>query len=161
MNDYLKEQQRKFEDYAEKHRTETNEVFRELVRQLILVATVFLSVSAFVFYVKDLIVKFSIFDKHCLMSSWILIGLSIIFGIIQIIIDYYFFQRWTNVKFKVVDRIYLEHPKDEDVDKIAYSEQKDIPNSSTTLFIWFQIFSLVAGIILLIVIMSKSLFFTW
>jgi hypothetical protein len=158
MSNYLSEQQKKFEEFAENYRKETNEVFRELVRQLILVATVFLSISAFVFYIKDLIIKFSIFDKHCLMISWTLIGLSIIFGIIQIIIDYYFFRRWSNAKFYVADRLYIEHPKDEDIDKIAYDEQKGIPNSSTTLFVWLQVFFLIIGIILLVFIMSKSLF---
>lgn len=158
---YLRDQQRKFEDYAESYRKETNEVFRELVRQLILVATVFLSFSAFIFYSKDLIVKFTISDKHFLIFSWFLIGVSIIFGIIQFIIDYYYFKRWTNAKLVIIDAICNREADVENLSKISNKAQKDIPSESSTVFVWLQIVSLIIGVISLVVIMSKSLFFSW
>ncbi|MEO0076005.1 MAG: hypothetical protein ABIK31_07920 [candidate division WOR-3 bacterium] len=166
---YLREQQRKFEDYAEGYRKETNEVFRELVRQLILVATVFLSFSAFIFYSKDLISKFSISDKHLLIISWIFIGVSIIFGIVQFFIDYYYFKQWTRAKLKIVDAICKSATNNENIPeiinnlpKIAEDAQKDIPTeSSSEVFVWLQTISLIIGVILLVITMIKALFFTW
>lgn len=159
MSKYLKDQQRKFEDYAESYRRETNEVFRELVRQLIFTATVFLSISAFVFYIKDLIIKLNNIDKHLLMFSWILIGLSIVFGIIQFFIDYYFFRRWARAKFSVVESICSGEANERNLPQIAIKNQKDIPGDSSTYFVWLQVISLIIGITLFLVIISKLLFF--
>jgi len=158
MSDYLKEQQRKFEDYAERYRQETNEVFRELGRQLILVATVFLSISAFVFNAPDLILKFSCGSRIILILSWILLGLSIIFGIIQFFVDYNYFRKWTQAKFEVVEKIISGTATENNLNKVAEEVQKDIPNESSTIFVWLQVFSLVISIILLIITMISLLF---
>jgi len=159
MSDYLKEQQRKFEDYAEKYRKETNEVFRELVRQLILVATAFLSISPFVFKIEGLTAKFGCVSKLILTSSWILLGCSIIFGIIQIFIDYNYFRKWTKAKFTIVEKIVSGEANNEDnLNKIAKEAQRDIPSESSTIFVWLQVLSLSISITLLIIIMIVLLF---
>ena len=158
VNDYLKNQQRKFEDYTEKYRCETNEVFRELTRQLILVATVFLSISIFVFNARDLNVRFNIFDRHFLAFAWIFLAFSIIFGIIQFFIDYLYFRKWTKAKFNIVEKIYTGDATEENLSQIVLESQKNIPFESSTVFVYLQSIFLIFGIIILISIMVKFLF---
>lgn len=158
MKDYLERQQRKFEEYSETYRRETNEVFRELVKQLILVATVFISISVFIFNVKDLSCYLTILDKHILSTSWILLGSSLIFGIVQFFIDYYYLARCTKAKSGIVTKIYNGEANEKNLGSIVIKEQKDIPSESTTVFVWLQSIFLTIGMTLLIYIIVKLLF---
>lgn len=158
MSEYLERQQRKFEDYAETYRRETNEIFRELVKQLILVATVFLSISSFVFTKADIFLKSTTFDKHLLTFTWILLGASLVFGIIQFFIDYFYFREWTESKFSVVESIVAGETTEENLHKIVLKNQKGIPSESSTIFVYLQSASLVSAVLLLIILMIKTLF---
>ncbi len=156
---YLKEHQKKFEEYSREASKEANEVFRELVRQLILVATVFLSISAFVFNFQNVTKIFNIYNKHLLICSWILAGFSIIFGVVQFFVDYYFFAKWSKINSDIVEDISegkLENEKSL-VDEVTERTQKE-PDKSCTVFVWLQVFSLGISIILLVIFMIGALF---
>jgi|GEM_PF-2822286 len=157
MSDYLKEQQRKFEDYAESYRKETNEVFRELTRQLILVDAAFLSVLAIVFGNGDFTKKISICDRCILIHAFIFLTLSLIFGIGQFFIDYFYFKKWSCAKFAIVEGIVKEEINKDNISEKVKEMQKNIPNESCTLFVWLQVGTLILAIILLVVLVTKLL----
>ncbi len=158
MRDYLERQQRKFEEYAEIYRRETNEVFRELVRQLILVATVFVSISVFIFNVKKLSCYLTILDKQILSTSWILLGCSLVFGIVQIFVDYFFLAKWTKAKSGIATEIYKGKANEKNIGSIVIDKQKGISSESTTIFVWLQSIFLTIGMTLLIYVIIKLLF---
>ena len=157
MPDYLNEQQTKFENAAELFMKEANEVLRELSRQLILVATVFLSVSAFVFYVRDIFQRFKIYNKWMLISFWILTGLSLLFGIVQIILDSYFFSKWASVNQEIVEDIANEKIKKENLFQEAIKRQQKIPRTSSAICMWIQIITLFLGIFIIVFLMSRAI----
>jgi hypothetical protein len=156
---YVDEEQKKYEAFMNSMNKESNEVFRELVRQLILVATVFLSISIFALNFKELNSIFDTTNKHLLMYSWVFIGASIIFGITQFIIDYYFFAKWSDISANIVNKLSTEEFKDEDscYNEIS-KELKSNATKSNTVFVFLQISFLSIGIILLIIFMIRALF---
>jgi hypothetical protein len=156
--DYLKEQQRKFEDYVESYRKETNSVFRELAKQLILVATVFLSISALVLANKDLFNKINLYEKHIISFIWILLASSLIFGIIQLVVDYFFLKKWTRAKFEVVKGIVFKEINETNIGEKSIEKQNNISSESSTIFIWLQIITLSLAVILFIGMIIKLLF---
>src|SRR5437762_4281044 len=158
MSDYLINQQRKFEDSAENYRKEGNEVFRELVRQLILVATVFLSISAFTLNSEKIVMKLYVFEKYSLVFAWITFGLSIVSGIGQFFVDYKYFGKWITAKSSIVENLYHGKISEKDLPKLIQEKQKDIPSESSTCFVYLQSFFLVFGVISLIFTMVKILF---
>lgn len=155
---YLKEHQKKFEEYSREASKEANKVFRELVRQLILVATVFLSISVFIFNLKSLARIFNICNKHLLMCSWILAGFSIIFGIAQFFIDYYFFVKWSKIDYSIAEGISKGETKDEkSLAKSAEEKIQKEPDQSHIVFVWLQVSFLATSIVLMIIFMVKTL----
>lgn len=155
--EYLKEAKRKFEDIADVYRRETNEIFRDLVQQLILVGTVFLTVSAFVFNIKNISTALTNGDKIALSIAWILIAISLLFGIIQFIVDYYYFRRWTMAKSSIVGGLYSGEIDEKNIKAEVVNRQK-ISDESCTAAVWLQISTLGIGIILLVIVMIILLF---
>jgi hypothetical protein len=166
-NDFQISQQRKFSDDSNDYIKEANEVWRELGRQLILVGSVLISISAFAVNANDLSKNLNICDKYLLIFSWILIGLSMIFGIIQFITDYCYFRKWADVKYKIAEDIHKDpsittrRPNGTTkLDELTYERQKDIGAESSTIYTWIQLSFIILGVILLVVIMGRVLFYT-
>lgn len=157
-DDYLGKQQRKFEDFTEGYRKETNEIFRELVEQLILVGTVLLSVSAFIFNIQDISTKLYGYDKIILLLAWIFIIISLIMGISQLFIDHYFMARWTRAKSNVVEGIARKTITEANIQEKVLEEQSKLPKESCTVPVWIQAITITIGIILLAVVMGTLLF---
>jgi len=155
MSNYLNEQQRKFEDYSEDYRKEANEVFRELNRQLILFATAVLSISLFVFRDVSFFEKISNLDRHLLAMIWILLGVSILAGIIQFFIDYFFFKKWTKAKFSIVEGIATGEIDEGNIRSKVLEKQQNISPESSTIAIWVESIFLVVALILIILLMIK------
>ena len=84
MSNYLNEQQRKFEDYSEKYRKETNIIFRELNRQLILFATAVLSISLFIFGDNFSLKKF----LTLINIYWLLSGYCLVYQYYQVLFNF-------------------------------------------------------------------------
>jgi len=159
QNDDLREQQRKFEDYSENYRKEANEVFRELNRQLILFATAVLSISLFIFRNDSFYKQIFILDKHLLVITWILLGISILAGIIQFFIDYFFFKKWAKAKFSIVEGIVRGEINKNNIFSKVVEKQQNIPSESSNIAIWIESISLVLALILIILMMSRIIFF--
>jgi hypothetical protein len=87
--EYLNREQGKLAKFGENTNKAANEIFRDLNKQLILVATVLLSISFLLIKETDLVA----YQKHILFFSWVFSGFSIVFGIIQFFNDYYFFRK--------------------------------------------------------------------
>lgn len=151
---YLLEQQKKYEARFEICISQGNKVFQELVKQLILVATVFISVSGFIFRTGG---KTSLLFKHILVFSWLLLGCSIVFGIVQYFIDYLFFGKWAKANHELAKGLALhEIDSPEKLGKIS-TEKQNLPTESST-FVWLQVIFLLLGICLLIIAMAHYLF---
>lgn len=157
-NNYLHDQQNKFESYTESYRKEANEVFRELVQQMILVGTVTLTVSAFVFNIQNLSSKLSDCYKILLLIAWILIAISLLCGIIQYVIDYFFFRDWTLAKASVVRGIYEKRINEENIGREVSELQRGVPDTSSTIPVWVEISTLVVGLFFLVIVMGHLLF---
>jgi hypothetical protein len=157
-NDYLRSQQGKFEGYAESYRKEANEVFRELVQQLILVGTVLLSVSVFIFNIQDLSSRLSRFYGLILLFSWIFIAASLVFGITQYIVDYLFFYKWVNAKSKIVEDIYNGDIDENNIGERVEDAQRGIANTSPVWPVLLQMFTFCTGLVLLAIVMGHLLF---
>ncbi len=153
MSDYLKEQQNKFENYAEIYRREANEVFRELTQQLILVATVFISVLAIIWGNENFITKIHTFGKYILMGVFIFLSASLIFGIIQFFSDHRYFKEWSRVKFSIVEEIVAGKINENNILGKTAEKQKNIPNESNTVFVRLQVVFLFLAIFLLVIFM--------
>lgn len=166
--DYIQTQQRKFEDYAENYRRDTNEASQRLAHHLVLVATVFLSISPFVLSTDSLLDKMSLVDRYLLSKAWVALTLSLAFGVVQSWIDIKFFQSWMKAKFSVVSSIYSNASKwakepdpskiAKELSEIAKKEQKDIPDKSFDLFFWLQVLFLAIGMGLLTSVTAGLIF---
>lgn len=155
--DYLREEQKKYERLAEDYRREGNEVMNELARQLILVATVFLTISPLILRSN---IVLSTWQKYFLSSFWILLIGSIGFGIKQYFTDYRFFGEWSESYYDIHDEI--NHITDdrkakECLTKIVNARQKNLSKESSD-FVWYQIITMAFGIILFLSILIVQLF---
>ncbi|MDR3581957.1 MAG: hypothetical protein P4L67_01645 [Candidatus Pacebacteria bacterium] len=157
-DDYLRDQQNKFENSAASYRQEANEVFRELVQQLILVGTVILTVSVFIFNVPALSMELVHRDKVLLFTAWIFIASSLLCGIVQYVLDYYFFRTWTNAQDRIVDGICNTGIDEINIGTKVEDIQKNIPSASSPIPVFLQIFTLACGIVFLLVVMGHLLF---
>jgi len=70
-----------------------NDTFRELNIQLIFIAAVIISFSLLIFLNGNITNQLNGCEKYLLISIWILLGLSVLFGIMQFFVDYIFFKK--------------------------------------------------------------------
>lgn len=132
MNDYLTEQQNKYEKSATEDKIESNTIYRMLISHLNLIAIAFLILSTFLKLLTSLIITFSI---------------SILFGIAQIIIDYQFFKKWFFAKSNIAKSIYEDKVTESNLRDIAYGEQNNLPKESNKIFLYLQIIAILIGIV--------------
>lgn len=105
-----------------------NSILEELLKQLILVATVFLSITVILVTSSELMQKLALGYKYLLVTSWILLVISIIASIAQFLVDYFFFKKAGNT---------LNSPK--------------WP-------LWTEVFTLVSGTLALFLVIGRILF---
>ena len=75
-----------------------NDTFRELNIQLIFIAAVIISFSLLIFLNGNITNQLNGCEKYLLISIWILLGLSVLFGIMQFFVDYIFFKKHLSLK---------------------------------------------------------------
>ena len=86
-------------------------------------------------------------------------AISLISGIIHILKDTKYLQKWENVKYNIAKEIFVGEITEKNLSEINEKESK-IPNKSSSRFIYIQIVFLFFGIALLIFLMSQILIFT-
>lgn len=79
-------------ELAERSRQDSNKVFYELARNLILGATIIIAFSSPIISNQTVLSGVDYIFKTVLFTSWIILFLSIVFGLIQYFIDYKTFQ---------------------------------------------------------------------
>jgi len=92
MGEYLEKKEKIHLEALQSSQQEANDTFRELNVQLILIAAVIISFSLLIFLNGDITNQLNSCEKYLLISIWILLGLSVLFGIIQFFVDYIFFK---------------------------------------------------------------------
>lgn len=158
-DNFLTKQQRKFEEATKSDIKESNEVFRELSRQLILVSTVFITLSSPVLLRGEILRSISIGNKWFLLGTWISLSVSILAGMFQFIIDYKFFSRWAYAKYTIVKSIATEEVKNiDELQAKATKQQKDITLESKTWPLWVQVSTVCVGIASFLFFMIRILF---
>ena len=130
MSDYLLEQQKKFEYFAENYRKEANASLKTIILTSLFIAIIYLFRFASVFYLRALFT------------------ISIVFGIDQLLIDFRHLVKWTKVKFQIVEDICSGEINESNLSQKTDEKQKTLPSESMILFVKFQILTLIIGMIL-------------
>ncbi len=187
MGEYL-EKVKKFHIVAiQSSQQEGNKTFGELNIQLIFIAAAIISFSLLIFLNEDIANQLNDCEKYLLMSIWILLGLSVLFGIIQFYVTYNFFKKHFELEIFLVDmfqnnnkieQIKKElniHTEEKEkkineihkdmVDKLVYSKIieeaiKKYPNvlpESSEVYIKIQVVLLIFSLVLLIYFMVRIL----
>lgn len=174
-NRYLEKQQKEAEKYSFEIQKEANEAVKELNKHLILFATAILSFSLFIFQNEKIIKNIIIIDKYILIIIWILLGLSIPFGIAQFYTDYNFFKKWNKTYKSIIQDITSERinekirntidetMKDETISqeyiiqKIMKKYESVVKEESSTICIKSQVTCVSISLCLLLYIMIKLL----
>ncbi len=154
---YLDKQQFLYQKAGERYSKETNFVFHELSRQMILVATVFLSISAFIFNVDDLAIILESYDKYVLIAGWIFFAVSIIAGISQFFTDYFYFREMARINLDIRDDIYNGDINENNIEERISQKQKEVKRESSTICVYVQITFLLSGIFSFVYIASNIL----
>jgi hypothetical protein len=158
-DDYLLQQQKKFEAAADSYRKEANAVFQELSKQLILVATVIITFSSPIFTSETFLKALSHRSKLVLIGAWLALALSLVFGILQFFVDSKYFEKWVVANFKIAKSIYLNEIKtSKELGKHVVSAQEGIPDKSETYPLYCQIFLLVMGLAMFFIFILAVLF---
>jgi len=93
MVEYLEKMKKIHKENLQSSQQEGNETFRELNIQLIFIAAAIISFSLLIFLNEDITNQLNDCEKYLLISIWILLGLSVLFGIIQFSVTYNFFKK--------------------------------------------------------------------
>ena len=187
MDKYLEKVEKIHIESLKTNQQEGNETFRGLNIQLIFFAAVILSFSLLIFLNKDITGQLTIFNKCLLILTWILLGLSVFFGILQFYVTYNFFKDHSKIQAFLVNKlgndveikkikeslnIYSEDKEKEMeniysgiVNKLVYEKAKGMaiekyPNilpESSTIYTKVQTFLIILSMTLLIYFMSRIL----
>ena len=93
MGEYLEKKEKLHQEALQSSQQRANDTFRELNVQLIFIAAVIISFSLLIFLNGDITNQLNSCEKYLLISIWILLGLSVLFGIMQFFVDYIFFKK--------------------------------------------------------------------
>jgi len=102
--EYLKNEQKKLESLASTYREEAEKPLAGLSKNLILVATIFIALSSSVIGSTEVLKTNNCIKAIFLLSLGILI-LSILFGLIQFIVEVRFYRKWVTAIMGVVKEI--------------------------------------------------------
>ena len=187
MGKYLEKLEKIHREDLKTSQQEGNETFRGLNIQLIFFAAVILSFSLLIFLNKDITSQLIICNKYLLILTWILLGLSVFFGILQFYVTYNFFKDHSNIQVFLVNKlgndleiekikeslnIYSKEQEEEMentysgiVNKLVYEKAKEMaikkyPNilpEPPTRYIKIQTFLIILSMALLIYFMARIL----
>jgi hypothetical protein len=93
MGEYLKKAKKIHREALQSSQQEGNETFRGLNIQLIFIAAAILSFSLLIFLNEEITNQLNNIEKYILILTWFLLGLSVLFGIIQFFVTYNFFKK--------------------------------------------------------------------
>ena len=187
MGEYLEKAKKIHKEALQSSQQEGNETFRGLNIQLIFIAAAILSFSLLIFLNEEITNQLNNIEKYILILTWIFLGFSVLFGIIQFFVTYNFFKKhfWledflVNIfqndnkieQIKKELNIYTEEQEKEIneiyegmVDKLVYSKIieeaiKKYPNvlpESSEIYIKIQVILLISSLGLLIYFMVRIL----
>ena len=187
MGKYFKETRETIIKLINSDVREGNETFRGLNIQLIFFAATVLSFSLLIFLDKEITTHLDNKEKYLLIITWIILGLSVIFGIIQFFSTYNFFKKCFGYHYFILGKMgdegeinkikknlnIQEGQQDNNIDdelenvldKLIYSEiskeslkkYPDINEISSEIWIKIQVFLIIISLILLIYFMSNIL----
>ena len=142
---------------AEVRRKDSNNVFYELSRNLILVAAIIIAFSSPVISNKTILSEMDYFIKILLFISWISLFLSIVAGLIQYYIDYKYFQSSFNKTRYFIDRIVDKKYKNDETFRKEYLDEKNNDPSNLNA-IKTQVGLLIFGLILFLIFITILIF---
>ena len=187
MGEYLEKVKKIHKEALQYSQQEGNETFRGLNIQLIFIAAAILSFSLLIFLNEEITNQLNNFEKYILILTWLLLGLSVVFGIIQFFVTYNFFKKHFGIEVFLVNNfqddnkieqikqelnIYTEEQEKEMneiyegiVDKLVYEKIKEeaikkYPNvlaESSEIYIKIQVILLISSLGLLIYFMIRIL----
>jgi hypothetical protein len=188
MSKYLEKLEKEHRADLSSSQQNGNETFRELNVQLIFIAAAIISFSLLIFLNGDITNQLNGCEKYLLISIWILLGLSVLFGIIQFFVDYKFFKKHFKLEEFLVEtmrsdnkikqikedlNIYTEEQEKEmneaiedQVDKMVFGKITEeaakkhpkVLSMSSEICIIIQVFLLISSLGLLIYFMATLLF---
>lgn len=104
MGKYLEKAEKLHKEALQSSQQEGNETFRDLNIQLVFIAAAILSFSLLIFLNEDITNQLNNFEKYLLISTWFLLGLSVLFGIIQFFVTYNFFKKHFGLEVFLVNK---------------------------------------------------------
>lgn len=151
----LNKQIEKYESIRDSHVQLLNDSETEAVKQLILVATVFLTASLFVLQKDNLGITLNLVFKIILLFSWFSFVSSMGFGVSIFIRDRKFFNDWAAaaeltsnaITKKIVDN-------QENISNLAIINFSKLSENTSDTLLKLQIFSLAFGIVGLLIVSS-------
>ena len=105
--EYFKDEQKKLENLASIYREEAEKPLAGLSKNLILVATIFIALSSSVIGSTE-VLKASDHIKIIFLLSLGILILSILFGLIQFIVEVRFYRKWVTAIIGVVKEMEAE-----------------------------------------------------
>ncbi|MCK4377089.1 MAG: hypothetical protein KAV97_02590, partial [Actinomycetia bacterium] len=93
MGEYLEKAKKIHKEALQSSQQEGNETFRGLNIQLIFIAAAILSFSLLIFLNEEITNQLNNIEKYILILTWIFLGFSVLFGIIQFFVTYNFFKK--------------------------------------------------------------------
>jgi len=149
----------KFEKFSQTYETISNKIYIDVTKVLITLNTALLAFTSPLVSGERLVNKFDL--KFLIVLIWCLLGGSLISGIIQLIIEHYYFKQ-IGTLYGVLSNIFNEsEPTKEGISeafrKGSIESQKQFKAESSQIAFWFQIILFATSLILLIYVFSKSI----
>lgn len=164
-SDRFKEYRKKLRDSVEKGKDsaieEANNSFRVLNHFLIIIATTIFSFSLLVLNNREFAINLESIRLRMVFWVWVVLGFSIISGVMQFFIEYNFFKKWVNTCNNVLNRLndFKEnHSNEEMLYNMVIKEQKDMKTESNHFCIYLQVFLISLSFFLLIISIYQIIF---
>ena len=149
--------------YREKVRMGNNALFwiklannrlSELNKQLLSLAMLLLPLTASIVVIPPDDLKLKECNKDLLKYGWLFLGISIVAGLIQVVVEAHYFKRLSNDSSQR-ERFFDELPFDS-ADK-ANRKLKSVPGQSTHIPLHVQVYTLFAGLLLIMIVALELL----
>ncbi len=161
MDDYhehLNQEQLRYQSSAELAEGHANETSRLLSTQLNAVAAALIGLSAASISNEALLKQLSRVCANTIFISWGLLGISLLLGITQIIMDYYFFVGWRDRAIDITRKISSrEINTPEALETSVHKAWSQKGAKSNQIALWLQVAALTSGVILLLVALGLTL----
>lgn len=149
----------KFEKFGKEAENFSNNIYIDLTKVLITLNTALLAFSSPV-------VKAGLLDnivlKTLLVTTWVFLGLSVISGIIELIINHLYMSKISQFYLTLAttynDAEATEKGIEEANRKMEIETQRSFQPQSSPVAFYFQIFFFITSLVLLIIIFSKVVF---